>query len=179
MTGRAEQRLEELRRAFDETFATPTASCGEELRGALAIRAGSGRFAVRIEDLAAVEAYRRATPLPGIAPGLLGLAGVRGQLVAAYDLGALLGCRPADAGGPEARLRWLLLCASSPEVGLAIEEIEGYVRFSSADLHAGDGAERGQHVREALRHGGALLGLIDVPRTLGALARHAAGAPGP
>lgn len=177
--GSAGQRLEGLRRAFDEAFAAPVAPSVEERRSALAIRAGSGRFVVRLEDLAAVEACRRVEPLPEGAPGLLGLAGVRRRLVAAYDLAAILGCRPASAGGAESRPRWLLICASSPDVGLAIEAVEGYVRYSDADLRPGHGAGLGEHVREALLHDGALHGIVDVPSTVAALARRAPGAPPP
>jgi chemotaxis signal transduction protein len=179
---RLTERVAELRRAFDTSFAEPIETGGEELASALAIRAGDRLLAARIEELSGVEACRRLVPLPGGAPELLGLTGVRGQLVAVYDLAGLLndaGARAPASGAAEVTFRWLLLCAGSPEIGLAIEQIDGYLRFSSAELHdeAGAGGHaRGALLRGGVLHGGVLRGLIHIPALVEAVLHRARGA---
>ena len=178
--GRITARVAELRRAFDASFAEP----GQEIRdedpsSALAIRAGDRQLAVRIEELSGVEACRRLVPLPGGAPGLLGLTGVRGQLVAVYDLAAVLGARTPASGAAEPAFRWLLLCATSPELGLAIEHLDGYLRFSSAELHdeAGSVGHTGEALlRGGVLHGSALRGLLNLPAIVQAVSQRARGA---
>lgn len=98
-------RIAEVRRAFDASFAAPEASYDEdEHRNVLAVRAGDGSFAVRLEALAGVEACRKIVHLPGALPGMLGVAGIRGRLLAVYHLGALLGqasfARGSSGGSP-------------------------------------------------------------------------------
>ena len=159
---RLAQRLAELRNAFDATFAAPLLEREEGRQIAITIRAGDTPFAVRLSDIAGVEACRRVVLLPDGMPGLLGLAGIRGQLVAVYDLAALLvgGGAASRAGRDPAR--WMLLCAASREIGLAIDRIEGYVRFASTDVSAPSSAAMGEQIREVLRHNGVLYGIIDL-----------------
>jgi chemotaxis signal transduction protein len=163
------RRLAEIRRAFDASFAKPAATGDEERRSVLSIRAGEGRFAVLISDLAGVEACPRIVKLPASLPGLLGLVGIRGRLFAAYDLAALAG--HAGATGPR---RWLLLCGGDLGVALLIDEIEALLRVAAAEIMQmappppGASAE---HVRGLLRLGGALRGVIDVASILGVVAR--------
>ncbi|AUX42713.1 uncharacterized protein SOCE26_041460 [Sorangium cellulosum] len=187
---RLARRLAELQEAFDASFARTVEACPEELARALAIRAGGRRLVVRIEELAAVEPCRRTAPLAGGPPGLLGLAGLRGRLVAVYDLAALLGGRPragadgADgaggaggAGGASSRPapRWLLVCARSPEIALAVDEIERHVGFSSADVRPLSGGDPGGHVGEAVEIDGAPLGILRVPSVVAAVLARAQG----
>ncbi|WP_438030043.1 chemotaxis protein CheW [Sorangium sp. So ce233] len=175
------ERLDELRAAFDASFAAPALTRAEEPARALAIRAGDRRLVARIEELAAVEPCRRIVPLAGGPPGLLGLAGLRGRLVAVYDLAALVGGRPragtADGGaaaGPAPR--WLLVCAESPEIALAIDEIEGHARLprEGAGPAAGERGEgAGEHVKEAVDVDGAPRGLLRVPAIAATVLRRA------
>ncbi|XXT24881.1 chemotaxis protein CheW [Sorangium sp. So ce429] len=165
-------RLAELQRAFDASFAAPAEARPEEPARGLAIRAGDRRLVARVDELAAVEPCRPIVPLAGGPPGLLGLVGLRGRLVAVYDLAALVGGRPrAGVAGPAPR--WLLVCAEHPEIALAIDELEGHARFSCAEVHPDDGAEQGEHVREAVDVDGAPRGLLRVPAVAATVLRRA------
>ncbi|XXY49250.1 chemotaxis protein CheW [Sorangium sp. So ce269] len=166
------ERLAELQRAFDASFAAPAEARPEEPARGLAIRAGDRRLVARVDELAAVEPCRRIVPLAGGPPGLLGLAGLRGRLVAVYDLAALVAGRPrAGVAGPAPR--WLLVCAEHPEIALAIDELEGHARFSCAEVHPDDGADTGEHVREVVDVDGAPRGLLRVPAVAATVLRRA------
>ncbi|WP_437580869.1 chemotaxis protein CheW [Sorangium sp. So ce887] len=173
------ERLAALRGAFDASFAEPARTRAEEPARALAIRAGDRRLLVRIEELAAVEPCRRIVPLAGGPPGLLGLAGLRGRLVAAYDLAALVSGRPragVDGAAAGPALRWLLVCAENPEIALAIDEIESHESFSLADVRSADderGEGAGEHVTEAVEIDGAPRGLLRVAAVAATVLRRA------
>jgi chemotaxis signal transduction protein len=175
---RVTQRLAELTHAFDASFAAPMAKRDEERRGALYICARRRQLAVRVDELAGVEPCGRIVRTPNRPRGLLGLTGVRGQLVATYDLAALLG-EPAhtDQGALDAPLHWMLLCLGNPEISLAVEQVEGYVRFSDADLRREDGDKAGEHVKEALMQDGVLHGIVSVSALMATIARRARSAP--
>lgn len=174
-------RLAELKRAFDASFAEPAELHDEARQSVLAIRAGEGRFAVRVEDLEGVEAVRRIVEVPAALPGLLGVAGIRGRLLAAYDLGALVGqagkASPFDVkpgGRPRgAPLRWLLLCGGDLGVGLVIDEIEALLRVPTAELVPVTPGSAGEHIRGVLRLGSTIRGVIDVASVVDAVARRA------
>jgi chemotaxis signal transduction protein len=84
-----------------------------------------------------LEANRTVVPIPSGRPELLGLCGVRGQLVPVYSLSALLGY------GTERPGRWLALCcatwhpnkAKDNLVGLSFDDVEGYLTPSHTALH--------------------------------------------
>lgn len=166
-------RLAEIRRSFDASFAAPALRHDEERRSALAIQAGEGRFAVRVEDLAGVEACRRIVRLPANLPGLLGVAGIRGRLLAAYDLGALLGQPSRDLGKGRAPLRWILVCGKEPGIGLVIEEIEAFVRVAAADFKPVDQSAAGGYLLGVLHHRDRGFGVVDIAAIAAAVARRA------
>lgn len=174
---RVAQRLAELKNAFDSSFTLPIAEREEQPRRALHIRARGRQLAVRVDELAGVEPCRRIVRTPSRPRGLLGLTGVRGQLVATYDLAALLGDPAHAQDAPEAPLRWMLLCLGNPEVSLAVEQIEGYVQFSDADLRREDSEKSGNHVREALMKDGILRGIVSVSALLATITQRARSAP--
>jgi chemotaxis signal transduction protein len=166
-------RLAEIRRSFDASFAAPALHHDKERQSVLAIQAGEGRFAVRVEDLAGVEACRKIVKLPANLPGLLGVAGIRGRLLAAYDLGALLGQPSRDLSQGSAPLRWILVCGNEPEVGLLIEEIEAFVRVAAADFKPIDQSAAGGHLLGVLQHRERSLGVVDIASIAAAVARRA------
>lgn len=150
-------RLAELRRAFDDAFARPAEERGAAPLVLLGVRAGTGRFAVRIEELAGVHRCGRIAGLPGGPAGLLGLAGVRGRIHAVFRLSDLLGA----AGSAEAP-RWLLLAKAGEPIAFGVDGIDGQRRADAAALHPIEGAERGGHVRWAVQLGEERLGVISI-----------------
>jgi chemotaxis signal transduction protein len=116
------QRAAGLREAFDRSFAAPARPEPRPLLGLLAIRSGGQAYALRVSEVAGVHTQRPVTPLPGGHPGLLGLAGLRGVLVAVYDLGAVLG------GSAAISPRWLVVAAGAGDVAFAIDALDSHVR---------------------------------------------------
>jgi chemotaxis signal transduction protein len=111
-------RVSLLRRAFDASFAEPLAqghSDGEQL---LTVRVGDSLLAVRVQELTVVERCRALASLPDLPAGCLGLAGVRGKLVAVYELAGF------TAAGRAGESRWLLVSRTDPQIGFAIDEVE-------------------------------------------------------
>src|SRR5262249_44387480 len=132
-------RLAEIRRAFDASFAEPAATGGEERRKVLSIRAGEGRFVVEVDDLAGVEACGKIVKVPASLPGLLGLTGIRGRLLAAYDLATLLGHEGTT--GPR---RWLLVCGGDLGVALLVDEIDALLRVAHKEIMSVDSLRAGE-----------------------------------
>jgi chemotaxis signal transduction protein len=121
-----------LRQSFDETFTAPRAPARTDAANLLLVRAAGHRYGIRIDQLRGLIRGRKVTPLPGAEPTLLGIVGIRGQLVPAFDLAALIG----HAGGPEGR-QWLAVCdGPAGTIALAFDESEGTVRIPRADLYA-------------------------------------------
>ena len=115
---------EELRRAFDRSFAEPPAPPAPPLEELLAIGLGDAPFALRLRDIAGLHADRAITAVPSPLPELLGIARFRSALVPVYDLRALL-----DQGRAEKNPRWTALVAAGPHlVGLAFERFDGHLR---------------------------------------------------
>lgn len=116
-----------LRRAFDRSFAEPSRPPLAHTTDLLAIRLGGDPWAVPLADIAGLHSGKRITPLPGGPPGLLGIAGFRGSVVAVYDLPALIGLAPLAAP------RWLLVAAER-RIAFAFSELDGHVRVETSQL---------------------------------------------
>ncbi|HEY3175264.1 MAG TPA: chemotaxis protein CheW [Candidatus Polarisedimenticolia bacterium] len=145
-----EERLRILRESFDRTFALPPVAPAQGRESFLAIRVAGDPYVVRLRDLAGLERRTKIAPLPGVTPGFLGLAAIRGRLVPVYSLDALLGYGPARQ-----EWRWLALCRadeSAEPAGFAFEAIEGLIQASRSEIHAvsRDGVLQA-HVPEVLR----------------------------
>jgi purine-binding chemotaxis protein CheW len=158
----------ELKRAFDESFAAPVPEASAAPISLLLVRIGTGRYALRMADLTGVEVGRRIVPLPAEDPALLGLAGIRGRLVPVYCLHTLLGYdrlrEPPDR---------FVLCGRAEPVGLSIDEIEGHVYVSPAELHSSDAQATQEHLREVLIRDEVARGVLDVPSILAAIEERA------
>lgn len=120
-----------LRDEFDRSFTLGSRAITETAIELLGFRVGDGSYAVRLEQIATVQEIRNVTRIPGQASGLEGLLAVQGQLVAIYDLAVLL-----RSPGNALSRRWLLICRNEPQVGFAVDSIDGYLRKSQADLVA-------------------------------------------
>lgn len=122
-----------LREAFDLGFAEAPIPVSERRIGLILIRVGGAPMALRVEEVAGLARHRKVVGVDGSIPGLRGLAGIRGQLLVVYSLGAVLDGAPgASAGEPE---DWLATCALDRSVALSFGQFEGYREVSPADLH--------------------------------------------
>jgi chemotaxis signal transduction protein len=127
-------RLAELRHSFDISFTRPTAQARTDTVDLLAVTVGADSMAVPLTAMSGLIADRAVTRLPGSPPDLLGVVGLRGHLIPAYDLVLVLGrSRPAtsaqaSAAQAPAAPRWLLLAAGSPPMALAVDDVDGHLR---------------------------------------------------
>jgi chemotaxis signal transduction protein len=86
-------------------------------------------MAVRVLETAGLIAAPRIEPVPSRRAELLGVCGVRGQLVPVFSLARLLG-RGADAAP-----RWIVLAAAGEErVGLAVAVFERHLVVAAGDV---------------------------------------------
>lgn len=163
---RAQARLQALRSEFDRSFAhrhQPPETGGTDY---LLIRVAGEPYAVRLAEVAALEADRTITPVPSEAPALLGVAGLRGALVAVFDLAQLLGHTgagtiPASQRSLQhtaASSRWMVLVQGSL-VAMAFGEFEGQQRLGLEALATA--AEAGQH-HEMVRAAGAARPIVQL-----------------
>ncbi|HYO51535.1 chemotaxis protein CheW [Archangium sp.] len=131
---RAQLRLDELRDGFDSSFSRPPPARQEPGEALLRLRVGGAPLAVRLGHLSGLHLMPRLVRLPGGPASLLGLAGLRGQLIAVHDLTALLGLQ---SGEPP---RWLLLAGGTRRVGLAAAGFEGQLRATREQMMSGGGS---------------------------------------
>ena len=117
-------RLDELRLAFDESFALPPPCTEDDLVDLLAVTADAERLAVPLTEMAGLATDRAITPLAGSPPDLLGVAGLRGHLIPVYDLAHVLG------KGQTRERRWIVLAAGSPAFAVAVDRVDGHLRVS-------------------------------------------------
>jgi purine-binding chemotaxis protein CheW len=155
--GAADARAAALRREFDAAFALPARAEGDPLVALLAARVAGEPIALRVLDLAGLVQARPIVPVPSRRPELLGVSGLRGEIVPIYGLGRLLG-RPDD-GAPA----WVALVGGGERIGLALSALEGHLLVAPQALaRLEGGADARPHVRELLRRDGGLTPVLDV-----------------
>lgn len=118
----ATDKVTELRRAFDSSFAAAPQSDVTPLEDLLEITVGAALYVLRITEVSGLFADRTITPLPTTVPELLGIVGFRGSVLPVYDLAAMLGYPMAT------KPRWLAIAAGLP-VGLAFDGFERHQRI--------------------------------------------------
>ncbi|MBI4467947.1 MAG: chemotaxis protein CheW [Acidobacteria bacterium] len=161
---------EELRRAFDRSFAEAPAAESPEIEDLLAIGMGSDPYALRVSEIAGLFAGQKVSPLPGPLPELVGIAGLRGEVVPVYDMPALLGYSGAET------LRWIVLVVTGETVALAFDQFDGHVRLERKAVAPEDRDNSARrHVREVARIADVVRPIIHLPsllQAIKALARH-------
>ena len=121
-------------------------------------------FAISIGFLRDVLTIESITPLPGVAPWVLGLTNVRGTVVGVVDLARFLG-----QGKVDTRTGRLLVCRSGARtVGLAVAEAHRIVDHAPTDLAPvmSVTGRLGRYVHSAVFVDGELIPLLDVDRLL-------------
>lgn len=135
-----DSKLAELRRAFDRSFALPPPQAAQEVEDLLAIRVAGDPYAVRLREISGMMAGRKVVSVPAGAPGLLGLAGIRGGVVPVFGLASILGYGQAS-GEP----RWMILCGVEDPIALAFPDFEGFLRLPKSSLHSDETLQATRH----------------------------------
>jgi chemotaxis signal transduction protein len=159
--------VETLRREFDGSFALPQRDAAPNIVHLLAIRVGTQPYALRVSELGALAADRRVTPVPSPTAALSGLVGLRGVVVAVFDLAILLGEAPGNEGP-----RWLALCGADAHCALGFSTLEGHLRVPLDALRAKPGERQGL-VEHVLESEGELRSIASVPRIVRTIAEGA------
>lgn len=165
-----------LREAFDGSFALPATEQSEETRDFLSIRIAGDPYALSVSEMAGIVARRAIVPVPAAAPGFLGLAGIRGQIVPVFGLSALLGYGTDDLP------TWIVLCAAQAPIALGFSEFEGHLRLPKSALHAGEALHSlkpaGQYVDQVAMTDAGARPVLEIRRLLvGIRSRLGAGPP--
>lgn len=157
--GKLQHKASALRRAFDQAFALSPPPPAAEVMDLLAIGVAGAAYAIKLRDIAGVVTSRKLTALPASAPGLLGLAGIRGSTTPVFDLASLLGY-PTALESP----RWLILCGTEEPIALACSDFEGYLRLPKSSVHADPHASAARpYVHEVASTEAGLHAVIDIP----------------
>lgn len=164
ITDQASGRARELREAFDTSFAEEPSARDTELVDFLIVTSGAGRYAVRLEEVAAVHGERKVTRVVSPLPELLGLADFRGVLTPIYSISTLLG-RPS-AVPP----RFLVVARHARPIGFAFEGFERHIRLAPSELAIEDSADD-PFTRGALRLDGTPLRILQLTLLVDHLAR--------
>lgn len=158
---------EALQNEFDRSFALPLGDGTRDELDFVAIRVADHAYALASGELAGITLGRRATPAPSPDPALGGLVGVRGALVAVFDLGVLVGAR-ANA----VPARWLALSARDTGLALAFDELEGYRSVPRSALRTLE-ARRDAFVEQALAADDGLRSVVSVAKIVELLTERA------
>jgi chemotaxis signal transduction protein len=160
-------RADELRRAFDRSFAEPPSEHVARFEDFLAITVGGDAFAIRLGEVAGLFADKAITPVPSAVAELVGVAGFRGAIVPVYDLRALLGYRTSEPS------RWLVLVAAKgAPVALAFDHFEGQLRVPpEAVANDEKVGERAGRAREVIRVAGGTRSIVNISSVLEAVTR--------
>lgn len=151
-----QDKVVEMRRLFDESFACPRPPHLAPQERMLAISVGEA-FAVRVAETSGLVALEgEILPVPSDVPELLGLVGRRGVVVPVFSLAALLG--RGSSGDP----RWLLLCRGQTAIGLAFERLEHQFVADPAEIYALEAGPTRRCVYETVRDGPQLRSIISL-----------------
>jgi purine-binding chemotaxis protein CheW len=129
-----------LRQAFDQSFAAPAVPVSDDRETLLHVLVGSAPYAIRVSEIQGLVVDAKVAPLPTPVPGLLGVAGVRGAIVAVYHLQSFVG-----GGEPASIPRWMVIARAAP-IALAFDALSGHLRVNKERIVKQAGAT---HVQEA------------------------------
>ncbi len=128
MTGA--DRAAALRAAFDSSFALPLGAVSPETEDLLHVRVAGAPYSFRLRELSGLVAKRAIVQVPSRSAGLLGLSGIRGEIVPVFSLAALLGTGTETDAPP-----WVVLSAAPEPIAFAFSHFDGFVRVQKTELH--------------------------------------------
>lgn len=155
------QTVKDLKRAFDEAFEKPAVRETPDTRLLLAVQAGSLDIALSVSEIAIVMRCPRLTTLPSNQPALAGLAGIRGSLVAVYELGSLLGGPPTSVGRG-----WVAVAGARPTAAFLFDELLRAEVVASTDIRRGATSNRTPSSDQVVEIAGTTRALVHLPDLL-------------
>lgn len=165
MRTRWRESVEEMRRAFDSSFAAPASASIADVDDFIAIRVGTRPLAFRVVELVRLEVGCKIVALPADNPWLRGLASIQGKLIPVYDLELTLGFDQAPG-----ERNWLALCSRGEPFGLAFDTFEGYFRVPRTEIFGVGPSEHAQkHQQQAVRDAGEVRPVVHLPSILAAI----------
>jgi chemotaxis signal transduction protein len=156
------KRAVELRLAFDSGFANPPSVERSATQGLLAIRVGSQKFALRLEEISGLFVDKKITFVPGGSEYLLGIAGFRGVIAPVYDLQRILGYPGGQAP------RWLVI-ACTASVGFAFDAFDGQLRISPEGIAPQQRSDKHDLTSGVVHVGDVVRPIIELSRVLDVL----------
>lgn len=147
----------QLRRNFDQSFASLPAAKATDQERILLVYCAAELLAIRCSQIARLLKLGRVVPLRSQIPELLGLTGVRGAAVPVFDLAPLLGL-PGRAREPH----WIVLVRSESPVAFAFDVLEGQVDVTHASIANGQQSAISPFLRQSVRAGFAMRPLVDL-----------------
>jgi chemotaxis signal transduction protein len=166
-----DQKVAELRLAFDRAFASPAARATDDTDDMLAVRIAGDPYALRVSEMSGLATGKKIAFLPSRRPSVVGIAGVRGSLLVVHSLSALLGY-----GLHPSPCTWLALSSGDEPVGLGFDDLEGFLRVRRADVHAADSAEAKPYVGDMARIAGGTRPVVSIRSVIETLKARAGGA---
>lgn len=128
---RTSQKAEELRSVFRQAYERPIDIRKSDTVAFLRVLIVGEPFALRVSEIAEVQAKPKITWLPTQSREFLGVTSLRGEMIPVYSLGELIG-RSAS----EARDGWLIYLRHSAPVGVFISEYGGFVEASPQQVYS-------------------------------------------
>jgi purine-binding chemotaxis protein CheW len=156
-----------LREEFDRAFAAAADVERIPTSHLLAVRIGGDRYAIPVAEITGLQVDRVIAPVPTMIAGLLGLAGIRGELVPVYSLATLIGYPHSTRS-----MRWVALCGGGQTLGLAFDEFERHLNLSVAQIATVESAgEKAEHIRAVARAPDGPRPVISIPSVVAEIAR--------
>lgn len=147
---------EEMRRAFDQTFASAPSLEAADLISLFAIRLSGERFVLRMDQIHGIARSRPIVPVSSRISELMGIAGMRGALVPVFSLAALLGLPRTE------ECAWLAIIQGDSPMALAFDALERRMEIRRTSLYE-DASPARRHVRQVAQLGNEACAVIDVP----------------
>ncbi len=136
-------------------------------------RIGDDRYASPLENVSEISRIPLITPVPQTEDFVVGVANLRGNIVAILDLKPLLGI-PEDQDKPLSAYRMLLLTHEELAAAVVVDRVEGVVTIDGADIEPPlPGAPEGMRawISGHFRYGENLIGILDPAFIAGLRAR--------
>lgn len=130
----------------------------------LVFRVGNERFAVELAAVDEVIETPALQPVPDSSPMLLGIARVRGEFAAIYDLRPILRAGDGTIGGA------LLFARDGRTIGLAIDDVYDAMLVEQQELRPAPGVDGSDGlVLGLVRRGSDLIAVLDADALLAAV----------